>query len=410
MLVGQNAATLRFQPQQTVAQFFQPALLADHEFKLISVGAGGLYGLGSNVVSLDRILVDGNFLNDDDKDRLVAQLGDDNRFQIHQQAGAIINFRVNQLPISLSLENQRSLSLITSDPNTIGLLLYGNARYAGQTIGDPGITARDDSWLAIGLGTAYEVGKLQIGTRLKFLLGQRMNSLENFSYDFFTAEDGSQIDLSADYELFQSQNSGNQGTGFGVDLGFRYKVNDKLVLDASVINLGVINWKGTLFDNAVSFSYEGFDAGNVFSGEIGNLDEIFALDTLEQLVLPDSANGTYGLPLPISIHAGAAYSLSEKASLFTSLHIGANEFAAGTPIPMLNVAYQYQLSPNFLLGGNVFGGGMPQYGFGVFAQANFALGEKQGIALFYSMDNALGLIAGGSGRGLSMHGGLSLRL
>ena len=55
---------------------------------------------------------------------------------------------------------------------------------------------------------------------------------------------------------------GRQNNGVGIDLGFNYHVNDKLLLEASVLDLGFISWNQYTSNSNLSewdYTYSGIE-------------------------------------------------------------------------------------------------------------------------------------------------------
>ena len=108
----------------------------------------------------------------------------------------------------------------------------------------------------------------------------------------------------------------NKNTGLGIDLGFTYKINSKIGVSASIVDLGKINWKSNLNRLNLKGKYEilpeyieptkpGEDfitKSPTFSIDEGNLNQLFksGIDSLS----------TYSTRLPTSFYTGLQYQIN----------------------------------------------------------------------------------------------------
>jgi hypothetical protein len=112
-------------------------------------------------------------------------------------------------------------------------------------------------------------------------------------------------------------NSGNPG--FGVDLGFNYRIIPDLTLSMSVIDLGKINWKTNLNSKSFNAEYK-IRSSNVVKGvnEFGqetitkNFDNSSFTDSISNIfdLNPDSTS--FSKQMPLSIYAGLNYRINPK--------------------------------------------------------------------------------------------------
>ncbi|MEZ4774379.1 MAG: DUF5723 family protein [Bacteroidia bacterium] len=405
-LRAQSGLQIQFQPEEITAQFSQPAFLSIHQMKSFSVGVGGEYGLAANTLSVNRLLMDDSFISKEEKDVLVGQMGDDNRLRLGFNQLAMLNLAVKNQRISISFRDFQGGYFRINNPSTAGLILYGNAPYAGQTVTDENITLRNLRFREIGVGSAWKAGDFSIGLRLKALIGSYGNFTDNLSYSLFTAEDGSDIRLNSNYQIF----NGKSGAGLGADLGFVYQPNEKILLQAAVRDLGFISWNGIRRDNQVSISYEGVDLNQFIDTDFSTGGQLFTPDTLQELFFPDSASGTYRMNMPGNFSIGGSWEFSTGKTISASVNGGFSQYAAWTPTPLVNVGYSHQLWRPLTIGVNAFVGGMEGFGFGGFVRANVSLADQYGVSLFVAADNAAGLISPETARGFALQGGITVRM
>lgn len=390
------------------AQQYQPALLMFQDFQQVAVEAEGGYWLGANTFTLDGIFSDGNYISEDAKDQLISQLTDNNRFQLGYHYGIHANLRAAGRPWSLSYRNQQTFFFEADDPNSIGLALYGNARYAGDTLSDDQIAVRQQQYSEFAAGTGFKIGHVRLGIRAKVLLGNDLYAVDQLSYSLYTAPDGAKIAVQSEYDIYDASGSDQKGWGLGADIGAIYDNEDKLRVHASLVNLGFISWEGNRINNSVDFVYEGFEARD-FIGDNSNGQSIVLADTIEHLLFPDTVGARFTMPISAMGNIGIRYYLTDHDMIALSASQTIGRFAPSARLPLINVAYHRHFGKMLTLGANLYSGGYDIFGAGLLAQINYPIGDSFGIHAFYYLDNALGALAPGIGQGLSMNGGLGIR-
>jgi len=176
------------------------------------------------------------------------------------------------------------------------------------------------SEIGVGVTRTFFDDKLSLGLRLKSLSGIAHSSLEDgaqFSLDINPANflwtlnttnatvNTSGVSDTADNIAFFGQNS-----GFGMDIGLGYEINEKFSFELSINDLGSINWK----DNVTNYNlqdvtngvYTGFDFQN--SGNVQDEIENALNDVLGATETQESFNSKIGSRTFFS----AKYKMSEK--------------------------------------------------------------------------------------------------
>lgn len=193
------------------------------------------------------------------------------------------------------------------------------------------------SYLTASFGYARDINeKLTVGANLKLYFGlaninskrtdvdikfdgQQMSTISNIEINtanaFATWSMQSAFD-DGDVEFGEVENVGGnlfKNKGLGIDLGARYKINDKMSVSASVVDLGYIKWKSNTVNihsrhpnTRVEFSgaktqYDnmGDDLDNYFSDLGDSLQYAFDLTT--------SDKGAYSTMLPTKIYIGYSF-------------------------------------------------------------------------------------------------------
>ncbi len=397
----------QFLSQGISAQQYQPALLLFQDFRHVAVEAEGAYWLGANTFALDGIFSEGNYIAEESKDRIISQLTDNNRFQLGSGLGIHANFRAGGLPWNIAYRQVQTNYFEAGHPNSAGLLLYGNARYAGDTISDEQIAIRQQRYDEVAAGTGFQLGQVRVGIRGKLLMGKSLYAIDALSYSLYTAPDGTQIAVKSEYDLFDTRGSGPQGWGLAADIGAIYDNDENLRIQASLTNIGFVSWEGDRLNHSVDFVYEGFEARD-FIGPNSSGNGIVIADTIQRLFFPDTVSGRFRSPVSAIGSVGIRYGLTERDYVIFSAHQTFGRFAPSAKLPLIHVAYHRDLGKILTLGANLYSGGYDIFGAGILAQVRYRIGDAFGIQVFYTCDNALGLITPRIGQGISMSGGLGI--
>lgn len=217
------------------------------------------------------------------------------------------------------------------------LLVEGNAGAIGSTI-SMSPSFQGQAYLEHGFGVSYiHDNKLSLGLRFKYLKGGLNINTESASFDLATSEDyyltlsgdaniktsGVQgfEDLEADLN-YSSISEFTSNNGFAFDLGAAYRVNDKMNVSLSLLDLGSIKWKRDLYGysldkNTASYTYKGVDLAN--DNESGLFDSLEANFELEEGLIE-----AYRTALPCRMYLSGNYELSRN--LYTGLTLFAEKY------------------------------------------------------------------------------------
>ncbi len=399
--VGQQGLQLSLDRHIPASQWFQPANIAKQDYQSLQIHAFGDLWLSNNQFTIGSLIKGGNFISETTKNDIIGQLKDDNHYQQGYSLGGSININVGNRPLLISFSYQDPFYIQTDDSITAGLIFRGNAPYAGQEITDQDVAIRSITYATIGVGTAWEMGKWTFGVHPKFIWGRRANIIEDLQYTLFTSENGGLISLQADYDAFGTL-SGDRGWGVELDAGLLYEPKEGWILEAAIRNVGWIQWEGSQSNNSVDVNYEGIIWDNFLQG--GGTNNLSLGDTLQTLFFPDSVRANYTLPSPGVVMLGSSIKLNAQDMIFASIHMGLTRIPPTTYLPLINIGYQRSVGEHLTLGINAYGGGMDMYGLGIYGKLAFGRNTRWGI--FYTMDNALGLIAPEISQGLSLAGGI----
>lgn len=410
---GLNTAHLQSNP---ISQRYQPAnILECGEAKFRYFGTASIWG-ANNSFDLAGILAENGTITDAAAQEMVDGIGNSFRANFGMDVDpAFVNAQIKGRMWSFGVDQQIKFGAGSKASGTLGLILLGNKSYQGETIEDQGLNFIRMKYRSLSVGTGFDLGKIKLGVRGKLIQGSRFIQLRNSQYSLYTETDGTRIDVDADYDLLRTKEfngislAKTQGFGLGADVGMLMDLNDKMTLSAALTDVGFIAWPNVKrYNNNVSLSYEGISVSSLFAD---NLDSTVqqSVDSLIDLMLPDSSELTYTMLLPMSIRVGLRYNLSEKDVLIPELIYSPMNNGAKTALPLLNVAYQRELHSMITVGANLYGGGTDLYGVGLMADAHFPSGPVQ-VHIHLATDNIIALIAPGAGRGFGLFGGIGLSL
>jgi len=114
-----------------------------------------------------------------------------------------------------------------------------------------------------------------------------------------------------------------KNNGFSIDLGVQYQYNDYLTIEASLKNIGYINWKinpsnisffGSYAFNGINF--EDYLAGNAENSDIVQMLQDSVLESFNSTITQKS----YRKALPLHFYFSTAYQLNEKTEISGVIH------------------------------------------------------------------------------------------
>lgn len=258
------------------------------------------------------------------------------------------------------------------------LLAYGNADWNQNPSGNFDMKNYDidmTHFREYAIGWQRPINeKLDVGIRVKYLYG--MENVKTVKSDFSLQTDPNTYDISIDGSfvvntsgildstniselsndpmsyLFKRGNS-----GFGVDLGANYKVNDQLQVSASLKDLGYINWKNkvsTLENEDAFFLFQGINLSRYISARSdterdsivdAELDNL--LDSLNQLTDINESNKKYTTWLTARLFLGGEYEIwrsSNQKNYGTVSALYSGEFYKNTLRSSLTLSYNQHVS------------------------------------------------------------------
>lgn len=304
----------------------------------------GLPGIGLDAAHSGKISYKDVFVKDGDRTLLdfsnaLSKLDPTNTVHFEQRIETMsLGLR---LPgkIWLQAGHANRLSGILRYPKALPSIIWaGNAQYIGQTV-EIAPQANISDWNEWSIGLAKGFGDLHVGVRGKILTGVASLNTDKAhqSATVFTSNDIYQLSLATDYGFHASSlisaidTSGlgfdlsvgelkgkafSKNRGFAFDLGARYKLNEQITLDFSLLDLGgKIRWteNANYFISQGSFEYEGatIPGGDLINGT-DSLDFSTKLDTLNDVFNFQKTAQEFETRLPVRGYLGGNYSFGKR--------------------------------------------------------------------------------------------------
>ena len=280
---------------------------------------------------------------------------------------------------------------------------YGNGspETIGQRMALDGIGYNFLSYLEYGAGFSQKIGnKLVVGAKLKYLTGLASLQTETSTFGIYTdpktfaltIDGAAKINTSNSAAFFDEQISPNlqealtafrsiTNNGVALDLGVTFDVTDKLHLSGSLIDLGMIKWRGQVANYSIApfeFEYKGIDLIQYLEDSSQIFDEI--IDSLENLTSITESNEFYTTNLYSRFYLSGSYDIIDPLNIGVTWY---NSFHSSRYRTGLNVSTNLKLKHWVTLSANYsfYNYGNSNLGFG----ANLRLGTFQVYALSNSV-------------------------
>ncbi len=395
------------------SQANQPANLVEGEFEKFRYAAQGSFWLGNTHAPLDGIFAEGGFITEAVKDRLLGDLKAKEDISGGYHLGlAAVNVKFGNQRFGFYLDDYASVYARFNNPNTLGLVLKGNGAYAGDTVSDQGIKGKLLRTRDLSIGTGWKWDKLSLGVRLRLKQGIKMADLDHLNYALYTAPNGIQVNVKADYDLYTTKKLGKtglfafQGYGAGIDVGMRYELSEKLDIDFAATDLGFTSWATNNINDTVNVNWEGITIASLLQDSISPIIDR-QVDSIKGLLLPDTTQTRHMVYSPLSLRLNGTFHLNEKASLSASVIWYPLAAGQHSRLPLVGVTYQHEVIKGLTLGANAYGMGLDSYGFGLLANYGFTVGSAS-FDIMAGSDNLLGFVVPTIGRGMNAYAGVGV--
>ncbi len=245
-------------------------------------------------------------------------------------------------------------------------LIEGNASFGNQTASFDGLGINANHYREYGVNfnRTLKNDRLTVGVRLKYLYGMENINTATSDIDIYTDPNTYDISTNSEIKLNTSGLSdsivkigdylfGRNNKGYGADFGFNYKVNEKISINGSVIDLGFIKWNNNVTNYTSKknqFSYTGIDIDefilNDTSSTNGSKSFDRVLDSLEKTFNIEETNNSYTSSLATQIYFGGKYHLDNSSNIAALAHA---DFFKGKIKPSLSLSYNKKFTNFFHL-------------------------------------------------------------
>jgi len=313
---------------------FNPAFMPEGKVFIGLPVLSGVHVHANNKFSYNDLIRKEGSDNIVDGTSVISELQKQNMVSTHANISLLhLGYRLNN-GLALSLfANERIESDFLYPKSLIEFVWEGNGPSVGSEIDVGGTGAQISHFREIGLGAAYRVNdQLRVGVRAKMLQGFFNYSIPgNMNATLEVDPQTYAWDLAAENVVFQTSGmniySGDQGdmgshlvspgnSGFGVDVGFEYRLTSYLAFAASLTDIGFISWKTDLENrqfNDTTFNYSGVNTRNTDDFVQAVQDSLF--DRFSTTVNTDA----YTTWLPARAFGSVIYSYNQNLDFIGSV-------------------------------------------------------------------------------------------
>lgn len=334
----------------------------------------------------------------------------------YNQEWLSLGFRLRKSMWSFSI-NEKLKSRVLLPQDFFRLVFEGNG---GDNVGEVfdlgfGVDFIHTREFAVGYSRSFIDDKLRIGGRIKYIAGINAIQTERNDLTFETSEKAFTYNVKSDLKFNSSLtpidsnttlNSilfGNQqNRGFGIDVGANLKLNKKLSVSASIIDLGVVRWRDNLKTTytknpGVYHEYRGMDIQD-FIGDSANQKKGFETfkDTLMEVIALETSSDDFNTGLLGEFYVGGNLHITKNHNIGALMY---GSFYKKEFYPALTLSWNSQIGRVLALSASytMYRESYVNLGIG----AALKLGPEQ---FYISTDNAIGSVTDNT-RNLGVHFG-----
>lgn len=422
---AQESTTLQFMKGMPQSDLQNPALHNDSSLLVIGLPVmSGMYFDFNSDIAVNDLIIKGTGTQSDmlvyDFYRFHNALKSTNSIQQNFSMPLLyLGFRSKKSFFSFGI-TEKEVTQFTFDKSLVTFIIDGNGPYMGQNfdLGNINFDALHYREFAFGYSNEVIKNKLTVGLKVKAIYGKSAIQTERMNMKVETAADGSYLNLRSDMKINMSMpatleydslnflsgmNTDNlkpveylrQTGNFGlaIDLGAVYKLNPKITLSGSIVDMGKITFKKDIssMTKVANYKWEGIDVSksidNTKSDYVSFADFFEKeADKMKDSFLPDKSEvktESFDVSIPTKMYLGGTYQINDQFN-----------------VGLLDRLYKYRniskntvtLSANALLGNffsltgsySMIGNSYNNLGLGM----AFRLGMQQ---LYFVSDNLLAL-------------------
>jgi hypothetical protein len=355
---AQNSQVMYFMnlPQN---HLLNPALRPSNSIYIgLPVISGINLNMNNNFVNLSDVFIKGqpkdsiiSFLNPKyNVDKFLAKIKDKNSMESESMIQLFgLGFSVgNDSYVFLDI-NDRIESNVVIPGDLIKLALKGNEEFVGSKIDLSSLRGDIKYYREFGVGFSKNfTDKLRIGVKGKLLFGIADASIANKSLGITVNEDYSHIldanlsvNMSGPVKVYMDSKhnvdsvvlddsrfktssgaadffSGKKNMGLGMDIGATYDLTDRIVVSASVTDLGFIRWTKDVTNLRANnqFEFSGLNMLDVINGT-KTIDQVGKdmVDSLKNAFVVSNTKSPFTTYLPFGISVGGSYNVIKQFSV-----------------------------------------------------------------------------------------------
>ena len=355
---AQNSQVMYFMnlPQN---HMLNPALRPSNSVYIgLPVVSGINLNINNNFVNFSDIFMKGqpkdsiiSFLHPDyDVDKFLAKIKDKNSIEPEATIQLLgVGFSVGKGGYVFLDINDRIDGNIVLPGDLFKLALKGNEEFVGSKIDLSSLRGDIKYYREFGVGYSRNfTDKLRIGIKGKLLFGIADASIDNKSLGVTVNDDYSHIfdanlavNISGPVNVYMDSKhnidsvvfdnnrfktssgisdffSGKKNTGLGLDIGATYDLTDRIVISASITDLGFIRWTKDITNLKANnqFEFSGLNMLDVFNGT-KTIDEVGKdmLDSLKNAFVVSQTKAPFTTYLPFGISLGGSYNVTKQITL-----------------------------------------------------------------------------------------------
>jgi hypothetical protein len=355
---AQNSQVMYFMnlPQ---SHFINPALRPSNSVYIgLPVISGINMNINNNFVNFSDVFIKGqpkdsiiSFLHPDyDVDKFLAKIKDKNSLEPEIMVQLLgIGFSLGKDGYVFLDINDRVDGNIVLPGDLFKLALKGNEGFVGSKIDLSSLRGDIKYYREFGLGYSRNfTEKLRIGIKGKLLFGIAATSIDNKSLGITVNDDYSHsldanlaVNISGPVNVYMdSKNnidsvkfddnrfkttsgitdffSGKKNMGLGLDIGATYDITDRIVVSASITDLGFIRWSKDVTSLKANdqFEFSGLNILDVVNGTktINELGQDM-LDSLKNAFVVSKTKTAFTTYLPFGVSFGGSFNVTKQFSL-----------------------------------------------------------------------------------------------
>ncbi|WP_018343492.1 hypothetical protein [Cytophaga aurantiaca] len=347
------------------------SLEKEKEYKAYFSAYGSGY-INSNAITnsfIKAYLYTKSYIDSDLKQQQVDRLKKSNSIGVDLKAGIYGQHTFKKIRVEAGL-NYRDFYSSQYSADAYKLAFYGNSMYAGQTASLDPMSMYNVNYQTIYLGVKKTVGKkqnIQLGARLGFVRGGRLQRIHSKNLSLYTANDGSYLTLNGKFDVAYTDDStysavpSMNGAGLTSDYFFSIK-GKQSELAIELLDVGFVRWNDVAtYKGDGSYTYDGIAIDNIIGGNGIVLDPVNLATIFENMGIHKTVKDVTYM-LPSTVHVSYYRHLSPKVTITGGVR---QQFVHGY-IPKIYGKLAYYLKKDFVL--------IPTLSYGGFGRADVELG------------------------------------